>query len=391
METIEDKLTKARTEEGTFQLNNSKSKRSSKNVDKLKIYDKYLYSYILENKIIVYDINTFKEISVLNIPFKRGEMNPFKEYIFVDILENGTALILAYKQLYFFEINLKESKLKFLKYLSEVYHFCILEKKKEIFLLTENTLVGDYYGMAKCDFSGNIIFRNKNNQPQIYYEYIPPKEVNGETLFFQSTSRAPIHFDSYDTFNNEKFIMNVWGCTDNWYHYSCGAPKDEQYSISVYNSENLKELFNEKYEEDLRCVKISDNLFKKCRDDYKIFYYDEKNNRINFIDNISNIIYKQFNIIHEKVDDDGRIYFLGQEKKPDEKYFNLKNDMFCFFDGNFLFIVDLSENLVIKKIDMKVKEFLEINDLCLLEKNGTQNLYISIYDKEDKIINGYIL
>ena len=35
METIEDKLTKARTEEGTFQLNNSKSKRSSKNVDKL--------------------------------------------------------------------------------------------------------------------------------------------------------------------------------------------------------------------------------------------------------------------------------------------------------------------------------------------------------------------
>ena len=391
METIKDKLTKARTEERTFQLNNSKSKRSSKNIDKLKIYDNYLYAYILENKIIVYDINTFKEISVLNIPFKRGEMNPFKEYIFVDILENGTALILAYKQLYFFEINLKESKLKFLKYLSEVYHFCILEKKKEIFLLTENTLVGDYYGMAKCDFSGNIIFRNKNNQPQIYYEYIPPKEVNCETLFFQSTSRAPIHFDSYDTFNNEKFIMNVWGCTDNLYHYSCGAPKDEQYSISVYNSENLKELFNEKYEEDLRCVKISDNLFKKCRDDYKIFYYDEKNNRINFIDNISNIIYKQFNIIHEKVDDDRRIYFLGQEKNPDEKYFNLKNDMFCFFDGNFLFIVDLSENLVIKKIDMKVKEFLEINDLCLLEKNGTQNLYISIYDKEDKIINGYIL
>ena len=279
METIKDKLTKARTEERTFQLNNSKSKRSSKNIDKLKIYDKYLYAYILENKIIVYDINTFKEISVLNIPFKRGEMNPFKEYIFVDILENGTALILAYKQLYFFEINLKESQLKFLKYLSEVYHFCILEKKKEIFLLTENTLVGDYYGMAKCDFSGNIIFRNKNNQPQIYYEYIPPKEVNGETLFFQSTSRAPIHFDSYDTFNNEKFIMNVLGCTDNWYHYSCGAPKDEQYSISVYNSENLKELFNEKYEENLRCVKISDNLFKKCRDDYKIFYYDEKNKK----------------------------------------------------------------------------------------------------------------
>ena len=390
METIADKLIKAKTEERTFQLNNSISKRGSKNVDKLKIYDKYLYAYILENKIIVYDINTFKEISVLNIPFKRGEMNPFKEYILVDILENGTALILAYNLLYFYEINLKESQLKFLKYISEVYHFCVLEKKKEIFLLTENTLVGDYYGMAKCDFSGKIIFRNKNNQPNIYYEYIPPKEVNGDTLFIQSTSRAPIHFDNYDSFNNEKFILNVWGCTDNWFHYSCGAPKDEKYNISVFNSENLKEIFNEKYEEDLRYVKISDNLFKKCRDDYKIFYYDEKNNRINFVDNISNIIYKQFNITHEKVND-GRIYFVGQEKEPDEKYFNLKSDMFCFFDGKFLFIIDLWENLVIKKIDLKVKDYLEINDICLVEKNGTQKLYISVYDKEDKIINGCIL
>ena len=390
MESIEEKIIKAKTEERSFQLNSSISKRRSKNIDKLKICDKYMYSYILENMIIVYDINTFKEISVLKIPFIRGKMNPFKEYINVDILENGIALILAYKHLYFYEINLKESQLKFLKYISEVYHFCILEKKKEIFLLTENTLVGDYYGMAKCDFSGKIIFRNKNNQPQVYYEYIKPKEVNGDTLFFQSTSRAPIHFDSYDSFYNEKYIINVWGCTDNWYHYSCGAPKDERYSISVYDSENLKEIFNEKYEEDLRYIKISDNYFKKCRDDYKIFYYDEKNNRINFIDNITNIIYKQFNIVHKKIDE-GRVYFMGEEKEPDEKYFNLKNDMFCFFDGSFLFIIDLSKNLVIKKINMKVKDYLEINDICLLEKNGIQNLYISIFDRDDKIINGCIL
>ena len=140
----------------------------------------------------------------------------------------------------------------------------------------------------------------------------------------------------------------------------------------------------------MRYVKINDNLFKKCRDDYKIFYYDEKNNRINFIDNITNIIYKQFNIVHKKIDD-RRVYFVGEEKEPVEKYFNLKNDMFCFFDGSFLFIIDLSKNLVIKKIDMKVKDYLEINDLCLLQKNGTQYLYISMHDKEDKIINGYII
>ena len=41
--------------------------------------------------------------------------------------------------------------------------------------------------------------------------------------------------------------------------------------------------------------------------------------------------------------------------------------MFCFFDGSFLFIIDLSENTVIKKIDMNVKDYLEILDLCLFE------------------------
>lgn len=390
MISIEEQLLKAKTEERNFQLNSSINKRRSKNIDKLKVYDKYIYAYILENAITVYDINTFKEIANLKIPFKRGEQNPFKEYIFVDILENGIALILAYKHLYFYEINLKESQLKFLKYISEVYHFCILEKKKEIFLLTENTLVGDYYGMAKCDFSGNIIFRNKKDKPKIYSEYIEPKDVNGDTLFFQSTSRAPIHFDSFDSFNNEKFIINVWGYNDNWYHYSMGAPKDEKYNISVYDSENLKQLFKEEYEEDLRYVKINDNYFKKCRDDYKIFYYDEKSNKIIFMDNITNIIYKKFNVVYKNINEN-MVYFVGEEKEPDEKYFNLKNDKFCFFDGTFLFIIDLSKDFAIKKIDMKIKDYLVINDICLLEKNGSQYLYISMFDKDDKIIKGYIL
>ena len=390
MISIEEQLLKAKTEERNFQLNSSINKRRSKNIDKLKVYDKYIYAYILENAITVYDINTFKEIANLKIPFKRGEQNPFKEYIFVDILENGIALILAYKHLYFYEINLKESQLKFLKYISEVYHFCILEKKKEIFLLTENTLVGDYYGMAKCDFSGNIIFRNKKDKPKIYSEYIEPKDVNGDTLFFQSTSRAPIHFDSYDSFNNEKFIINVWGYNDNWYHYSMGAPKDEKYNISVYDSENLKQLFKEEYEEDLRYVKINDNYFKKCRDDYKIFYYDEKSNKIIFMDNITNIIYKKFNVVYKNINEN-MVYFVGEEKEPDEKYFNLKKDKFCFFDGTFLFIIDLSKDFSIKKIDMKIKDYLVINDICLLEKNGSQYLYISMFDKDNKIIKGYIL
>ena len=72
---------------------------------------------------------------------------------------------------------------------------------------------------------------------------------------------------------------------------------------------------------------------------------------------------------------------MGEDIEPDDQYFSLKNDnMFCFFDGSFLFIIDLSENTVIKKIDMKVKDNLQILDLCLFEKNGVQNLYISAYE-----------
>ena len=160
--------------------------------------------------------------------------------------------------------------------------------------------------------------------------------------------------------------------TDNWY-------KDIKYTISIYNSDNLKEIFNKNYEEDLRYVKINDNLFKKCYDDLKIFYYNEKTNRIYFINNITNIIYKQFNIL--KKESKNKAYNDYDDIEPDDKYFSLKNDnMFCFFDGSFLFIIDLSENTVIKKIDMKFKDNLEILDLCLFEKNGVQNLYISAYE-----------
>ena len=192
--------------------------------------------------------------------------------------------------------------------------------------------------MAKCDFSGNIIFRNKENKPQIYYEYITQKEVNID-LFFKLTNKAQKYFSGYDGFNNDKYISNVFGVTDNCYN-------DIEYTISIYNSDNLKEIFNKKYEEDLRYVKINDNLFKKYYDDFKIFYYNEKNNRIYFIDNITDIIYKQFNIF-KKESKEEKVYLEEEDIEPDDKYFSLKNDnMLCFFDGSFLFIIDFLKILL---------------------------------------------
>ena len=390
MEMIEEKLSKAEKEERTFQINNNIDKKSSKDIDRLKIYNKNIYVYIVDNSIKVYNSDTLKEISNLKLPFNRGEKSFDKEYIQVDILENGFVLILADKKLYFYEINLKKNKLKFLQYLSEVYHFCYLQKKKEIFLLTENTLVGEYYGMAKSNLFGNIIFRNKKDQPKIYNEYISPKEVNGNTLFFNSCSRSPIHFSNFDGFNNDKYIINIWGYTDNWYYYQYHAPKDEQYNISIYNSDDLKEIFNKDYNVDLRYVKITDIYFKKCYDDLSIFYYNEKEKSINFITNITDKIYKYFNILSN-----------GEKQiNSNEQSFYLKDDIFCIFNGCFLFIIDLSSKNVIKKIEMKANdnEEIEIKNLSLLKRNGKEYLYITInsfnnvnFEGKTKILNGIIL
>ena len=390
MESIEEKLSKAEKEERTFKINSIIDKKSSKDIDRLKIFNKTIYVYIVDNSIKVYNSDTFKEISNLKLPFNRGEQSFDKEYIQVDILENGFVLILADKKLYFYEIDLGKNQLKFLRYLSEVYHFCYLQKKKEIFLLTENTLVGDYYGMAKSDVFGNIIFRNKKDQPQIYYEYKSPKEVNGDTLFFNSCSRSPIHFSNFDGFNNDKYIMNIWGYTDNWYYYQYHAPKDEKYNISIYNSDDLKEIFNKDYDVDLRYVKITDFYFKKCYDDLSIFYYNEKEKSINFITNITDKIYKYFNILS-----------TGEKQiSSNEQSFYLKDDMFCIFNGCFLFIIDLSSKNAIKKIEMKTNdnEEIDIKNLSLLKRNGKEYLYITInsfnnvnYECKTKILNGIIL
>ena len=184
--------------------------------------------------------------------------------------------------------------------------------------------------------------------------------------------------------------MNIWGYTDNWYYYQFQGPKDEQYNISIYNSDDLKEIFNKDYDVDLRYVKITDFYFKKCYDDFSIFYYNEKEKSINFITNITDKIYKYFNILS-----------TGEKQiSSNEQSFYLKDDMLCIFNGCFLFIIDLSSKNAIKKIEMKTNDNEEIiiKNLSLLKRNGKEYLYITIntfnnvkYEGKTKILNGIIL
>ena len=74
------------------------------------------------------------------------------------------------------------------------------------------------------------------------------------------------------------------------------------------------------------------------------------------------MIYKSFNMLcneeEEKSDDEevnedeeeeGEDYFDIDNIKIDAEYFYLKDNMFGLFNGNFLFIIDLSSNKIMKK------------------------------------------
>ena len=133
---FEEQFSKLKTEEYTFQINAIIEKERSIEIDKLKIINEKIFVYVINNSIKVYNNKTFKLISILEIPFSRYKyefLGPMKEFINVEILENDTVLILAEKKLYFYKINYKENKLNFLHYLSEIFHFCYLEKKKKYF------------------------------------------------------------------------------------------------------------------------------------------------------------------------------------------------------------------------------------------------------------------
>ena len=70
--------------------------------------------------------------------------------------------------------------------------------------------------------------------------------------------------------------------------------------------------------------------------------------------------------------------------------------MFGIFNGNFLFIIDLSSKKIMKKI--KINEEMKIINLSYVNRNGNEYLYMTIYvyGREhgvggSKIIHGILL
>ena len=309
---FKENLDKLKAKINSFQINSVVKIKA----DKLQFVNGNLYVYLINDSIKVYDNKTFKELANLKLPFKR------KKQLF-EILENETLIIYADSKLYFYKINLKQNELSFLHYLSDVYNFCYLKKRKEIFLLTE---LGSYdekkipWGMARSDILGNILFANKI-KPEKYYEFTPPKSIEQPDLctHVQSTLKQ---FNEFNGFNNDKYIINISGYIYDWYDYKINWGDTEiRFDISIFNADNLNELLEENHYDDLECCKITDNLFKFVSQN-RAFYFNEKNNKIEYIDNIFNYISKPFSLIYQN---EKKKYLLSEDDESNGEKKIIKN------------------------------------------------------------------
>ena len=364
------------------------------NADQLFFINGKIYIYLVNNSIKIYDCETFKEIANLKIPFER------KKLIF-EILENGVLVIFAAEKLYFYLINIEKNELSFMHYLSGIYNFCYLKKRKELFLLTE---LGSYeekmvdWGMAKSDLKGNIIFANKI-KPKIHYEFISPEPIN-QCDFPTHVIYNNKNFSQFNGFNDDKYIINISGYINSWYDYKIDFGDTEiRFDTSIFIADNFNKLLDEEDNcNDLEYYKITDNLFKYVSQKGS-FYYNEKDNKIEYIDDIFNYINKAFSLTYQKQKRDKTRYLTNEEHESNEinnnnqefKYFYLDDYMFAVFDRKYyLYIISLStQNNIVKRIELnwiRDNKYInpDIKNIIYYKSDKKEYLYLSFKGKDKK-------
>ena len=137
-------------------------------------------------------------------------------------------------------------------------------------------------------------------------------------------------------------------------------------------------------------MKIGDNLFK-FKEKEILFFYNEKENKIEYINNIfnylNNITDDQLNKKYEDKFKEGEGYYLhyGIDKT---NYFYLSDKLFAFFDSdNNIYIVDISnENKVVRKIDASWNEYYIKFISYKISEDKKENLYICFGNKRKKLV-----
>ena len=230
-------------------------------------------------------------------------------------------------------------------------------------------------GMAKVDLSGNILLY-KSKKPKIIKKFKSPKVIERDLFMEMISYKFPTQYSYFNGFNQDKYIINVSGYSDNYYS-RFGSPPIEEYTVQILNSENLDEIFREEYKSSMKYKKIGDNLFKVLNQDQnfeenenELFFYDEKENKIKIFEN-----------------------------KIGGQYFYINDETFAIFQyPHTINIVDLSKNDIIKKFTLKEENSrINLKNICYynLDKKEYVYLIMDCYNEElngkSKIIIGNIV
>jgi hypothetical protein len=244
------------------------------------------------------------------------------------------------------------------------------------------------YGMAKCDLMGNIILANKIT-PKIIHEFVEPEKMDNYivTHVVSDSKKFSVFYGLCD----EKYIINICGYYDSWYDYKIGWGTTEVSSeINIYNVDDLREILDEKLTKYLDYLKIGDNLFK-FKEKEIFFFYNEEDNKIEYINNIFNYLN---NITDNKLNKQYEEVFREKEYNIKDnyiqKYFYLSDKLFAFLDNdNNIYVVDISnENKIVRKIESlwKKNEYF-IKDILYNKKDDKEeNLYIFFGNKRKKLV-----
>ena len=312
------------------------------------IKGKNIYLFTYPNMMQIYDCITFKKISQFELP-----ITPLR----YEIVENNYILIYFNHKLFCYSINFSNNKLNFIFYTRDVYLFKYLKEKKEI-LIKANY----YHCFSKINLKGDITFC-EGEKPKIYFEinensYKKTKFLEAGEAYdhtYEDGKNFGGHNNYMNGFYKDKYIIHIFG--DYHYNEDDGDHKFKQFSrITIYDSNNMKEIFSRVYLKNMDYKKLSDILLVDKIRNESVIFYDENTKDLKDLKVIKNLKHLYFN------------------KK--EKIFSLDHDnkIAIFTEPNFIHLIDFSTET--KKI-IKLKELYGINDI---EKIG--------YYSENK--NGYL-
>jgi hypothetical protein len=297
-----------------------------------------------KNIIQVYDCKLFKLISTFKLPFIPR---------ILDIIEENSLILYNNNMLYYYTFNLKEHQLDFKFLISNIYIFKFLSIKKEILFLMNN---GINDGWARVDLTGQIIFYEKK-KPNISFVF---KIFDRDDYYNICDAYNDSNYFYYlSGFNQDKYFIYLFG-----YYLSSGDPYDdyeiEEYSISIFLTENLFQVYDKDFHSFYDFKKISDLYFA---DDSDIYYYDVKENEMK-----KNIFYQ------------GSYYYINGTK------------FIVFVPPDTIYLIDLSKSEEKKKIKLNTKyEINNIKNIGYFEENGNEYLCLFVGSKINNIYTNRIV